>query len=233
VDGGPVTGAVPARPTRPRGDLLHGDALDRADVDALVAAGATLAEGTAADLLALGEVGIGNTTVAAALVAALTGRDPAELVGRGVGADTAMVRRKREVVAGAVGRLPATGRDADPLALLAAVGGPEVAVLTGVVLGGARSGRAVVLDGLATGVAALVAARVEPAVTASLVAGQRSREPAAAVVLTELGLEPLLDLRLRAGEGVGAVLAVHLLRGAGVARRSTARVTDAAAPPTG
>jgi nicotinate-nucleotide--dimethylbenzimidazole phosphoribosyltransferase len=85
--------------------------------------------------------------------------------------------------------------------LLGALGGPELVLLTGVVLGAVEGGRVVVLDGLATGISALLAVRLEPAVAAYLVAGQRSREQSHAAVLAELGLEPLLDLRLRAGRG--------------------------------
>src|SRR5207253_10143881 len=103
-------------------------------------------------LVALGEVGMGNTTVAAALAAVLLGLEPEDVVGLGAGADSTMLARKREVVAGAVAR---AGRTADPLQALATVGGPEVAYLTGVVLGAAANGSVVVLDGLLTSLAAL------------------------------------------------------------------------------
>ena len=103
------------------------------------------------------------------------------------------------------------GVRAGPISVLSAVGGPEFAVLTGLVLGVARGGGAVVLDGLATSIAALCAVRLQPGAAAHLVAGQRSREMAHGRVLEELGLEPLLDLRMRAGEGVGAVLSTQLL----------------------
>lgn len=214
-----------------RGDLLHADALAAETVEALLQQGRELGAATASrGLVALGEVGIGNTTVAAALTCALLGADPADVVGRGAGADTAMLDRKREVVTGALarvdGELRARNRScsgAAPLELLAALGGPEVALLTGVVLGAARGGAVVVLDGLLTSVAALLAVRLEPAVAAHLVAGQRSREPAHTLVLAELGLEPLLDLRLRAGEGAGACLAAGMLLTALRVRRETGR----------
>ena len=103
-------------------------------------------------------------------------------------------------------------RGDDPAERLAVLGGPELALLTGVVLGAAAAGSLVLLDGLATGVAGLLAVQAEPGVAASLLAGQRSNERAAGAVLGRLGLEPLLDLRLRAGEGVGAALAAQLLR---------------------
>jgi nicotinate-nucleotide--dimethylbenzimidazole phosphoribosyltransferase len=153
-------------------------------------------------------VGVGNTTVAAALTAALLGLPGASVVGLGAGADSATLGRKLWVVEEALARVQA---GLGPLAALAALGGPELAILAGIVLGVAQRGGAVVLDGLATSVAALVAVRLEPGAAAYLVAGQRSREQAHALVLEELGLEPVLDLRMRAGEGVGAVLSYQLV----------------------
>ncbi|HCE60469.1 MAG TPA: 5,6-dimethylbenzimidazole synthase, partial [Janibacter terrae] len=111
----------------------------------------------------------------------------------------------------------------DPLRLLAMVGGPEIALLTGVTLGAAAAGAPVVLDGLAGSLPGLVASRIEPAVQAYLLAGQVSRERAHALVLRELGLEPLLDLRLRAGEGVGACLAASMVLQGLAVRRAAAR----------
>jgi nicotinate-nucleotide--dimethylbenzimidazole phosphoribosyltransferase len=175
----------------------------------------------------LGEVGIGNTTVAAALTCALLGRTPEDTVGLGVGADSAILNRKREVVSAALDRARrehGTALDRPEISL-AALGGPEFATLAGVVLGAAESGAPIVLDGLATSVAALIAVRMEPAVQSHLVAGQRSRERSHGAVLTELGLEPLLELRLRSGEGVGACLAAQLLLSGLAMRRTAGRVT--------
>jgi nicotinate-nucleotide--dimethylbenzimidazole phosphoribosyltransferase len=133
-----------------------------------------------------------------------------------------MAERKRDVVARALKRVgPVGAHDA-----LRRLGGGELAVLTGVVLGVAQAGGVVVLDGLATSVSALVATRLEPAVAAHLVAGQRSRERAHALVLRELGLEPLLDLRLRAGEGVGAALATGVIRDGLALRAGVARTVS-------
>jgi nicotinate-nucleotide--dimethylbenzimidazole phosphoribosyltransferase len=134
-----------------------------------------------------------------------------------------MLARKVDVVERALRRLSATRRAADPLTVLGALGGGEIAVLTGVTLGAAARGLPVLLDGLATSVAALLAVRLEPAVGAHLVAGHRSREVAHGAVLQALGLEPLLDLRLRAGEGAGAALAAGLLRTALAVRELTGR----------
>ena len=210
-----------AVPDRPQGDLVDSDALHPDDVDRLLAEGRELGRAAAAEgLLCLGEVGIGNTTVAAALTCAALGLGADDVVGLGTGADADMLERKREVVTAAVRRAGTAG---DPHRLLAALGGPEFAVLAGAVLGAAAAGVPVVLDGLATSVAALLAVRAEPAARAALVAGQRSRERAHAAVLTELGLEPLLDLRLRSGEGVGAALAARLLLDALTVRRETGR----------
>jgi nicotinate-nucleotide--dimethylbenzimidazole phosphoribosyltransferase len=220
---------VYARSSGPVGDLVAGDAMSLSAADALVEEGKALGQRLAGHgLICLGEVGIGNTTVAAALACVLLGLDPADAVGLGTGADAAMVERKREVVGLAVGRARKAHGDglADPRVLVAALGGPEVALLAGVTLGAAQRRVPVVLDGLVTAVAGLLAVRTEPAVQSTLVAGQCSRERAHAAVLTELGLEPLLQLRLRSGEGVGACLAAQLLLTAVRARQATARVID-------
>ena len=208
------------------GDLLAADALEPAAVAALLERGrAAGAQAGRSGVVALGEVGIGNTTVAAALTAAALGLAAEQVVGLGAGADAAVLEAKARVVTGSLERARRVHGDrlADPAVLLAALGGPELVLLTGVVLGAVEAGATVVLDGLATGISALLAVRTEPAVAAYLVAGQRSREPSHAAVLAELGLEPLLDLRLRAGEGVGAALAVQLLAAGLELRSSTAR----------
>lgn len=205
------------------GNLLDSDPLTLEGARRLVGEGGALGRRAAGHgLVALGEIGVGNTTVAAALAASLLGLPADQVIGLGAGADSDIVRRKTEVVAAALAR--SRGRDLiEPARRLAALGGPEIAVLTGVVLGAVEGGAVVVLDGLATSVAALVAMDAEPAVGAHLVAGQRSRELAHEPVLARLGLEPLLDLRFRAGEGVGACLAAQLLMSGLRLRASTAR----------
>lgn len=208
------------------GNLRDADALGAERVDALVEQGRSVGrEAGGTGLVALGEVGIGNTTVAASLAALLLGLGPDQVVGRGAAADAAMLARKRAVIAAALERVRQTRPNiaTDPAAALAALGGPELALLAGVTLGAAAVGAVIVLDGLATSVAALVAALIEPAVTAHLIAGQRSREPAHPALLIALGVEPLLDLRIRAGEGVGAVLASRLLIDALRIRATTGR----------
>jgi nicotinate-nucleotide--dimethylbenzimidazole phosphoribosyltransferase len=221
-----VPGAVAVRSTGPRGDLVGADALTTSDAQGLLEAGRRLGTALAPHgLVALGEVGVGNTTVAATLAAALLDRCAEETVGLGSGADAAMLQRKTAVVSAALRRARTEHglRLLKPTVALAALGGPEIAVLTGVTLGAAAAGAAVVLDGLATSVAALLAVQLEPAVTAHLVAGQRSRERAHADVLAQLGLEPLLDLRIRAGEGVGACMSAGLLFAALHIRQNAAR----------
>ena len=229
IDGDHIPGWRDVRPPGVRGDLATADALDRDAVTWLVAAGSRVGhELSMVGPVALGEVGIGNTTVASALAAALLAAPAEEVVGRGVGSDTATVTRKQRVVRQALARmgerLPPVGqlgrRDAEDL--IGGLGGPEQAFLTGVCLGVADAGGLVILDGLMTTVSALVAVRYRPEVQAHLVAGHVSAEPAHLRVLDALGLEPLLDLRLRAGEGVGAVLALSMISQAKRARRMTA-----------
>ncbi|KGN31937.1 phosphoribosyltransferase [Knoellia sinensis KCTC 19936] len=221
-----VPWAFSAKPSHPQGDLVSTDAMHRLDVDRLLDVGRGLGEGAArGGLVALGEVGIGNTTVAAALACAVTGLTPRETVGIGAGADAEIVERKREVVEQALARTAsrtAAWRD-DPADLLAALGGPEIALLTGVVLGAADAGAPVILDGLAGSLPGVLAVAMEPGVQAHLIAGQQSRERAHAEVLRSLGLEPLLSLRLRSGEGVGACLAASLILQGMKVRRGVAR----------
>ncbi|MGH8990038.1 MAG: nicotinate-nucleotide--dimethylbenzimidazole phosphoribosyltransferase [Acidimicrobiia bacterium] len=180
------------------------------DVGAEVAA-QVVAEGARA--LVTGEMGIGNTTPAAAVIAALTGRPAAEVTGRGTGIDDAALAHKVAVIERALVR-HAGALAAGPLATLAAVGGLELAALAGFVVGGAAAGVPVVIDGVSADAALLVAERLVPGVAARCVAGHRSVEPGAALVLAELGMEPLLDLGLRLGEGTGACLALPVLESA-------------------
>lgn len=205
------------------GDLVTTDALTRPATESLVDQGVSLGRRLGGDgLVVLGEVGVGNTTVAAALAAVALDASPDEVVGLGSGADSAMLRRKQDVVAAALQRWVSSRHDPDDhIALLAALGGPEFALLCGVVTGVSSVGGIVVLDGAATTVAAAVAARADPVVCSHLVAGQRSNETVHVRLLARLGLEPLLDLRLRAGEGLGAVMATRMLLDSLEVRRRT------------
>jgi len=195
-------------------DLAVGPAMTVDDAEAAVSVGADVAReavGRGADCLVTGDMGIGNTTPSAALIAAITGRDPEELTGRGTGIDDDMLRRKRKVVVEAVRRCEGMA----PLELLAEVGGLEIAAIAGFVAAGAAQRVPVVIDGVIALAGALVAdALTDGAVRPYLVGGHRSVEPAATAALEHLGLEPLLDLGLRLGEGTGAVLAVPLVQAA-------------------
>lgn len=208
-------------------DLLAGPALTQAQLDQALEAGAVLAadlSGRGVDCLVLGEIGIGNTTTTAALVCALTDAGPALTVGRGTGLDADGVARKRAVVAAAIARHGAglAARDA-----LVAVGGLELAALAGAIIEAARLRLPVVLDGYAVAAAALAAVGLEPAVAEILIASHRSAEPGHDVALAELGLEPLLDLRLRLGEASGALLALPVIAAAGLLHREMATFDEA------
>jgi nicotinate-nucleotide--dimethylbenzimidazole phosphoribosyltransferase len=209
VDAGvatPVDGVRAVRIGAGTASIADGPAMTGEEVRRALDAGRALADELARyDVVALGEMGIGNTTSASALTAALLDVDPALVCGPGTGLDAQGVAHKVEVVRRAL----AANAGRDPLA---ALGGFEIAFLAGLTLGCAERRIVVLLDGFITGAAALAAARIEPAVTESLVAAHRSPEPGHALVLEALGLEPLLDLGLRLGEGSGAALALPLLR---------------------
>ncbi|MGI8904344.1 MAG: nicotinate-nucleotide--dimethylbenzimidazole phosphoribosyltransferase [Solirubrobacteraceae bacterium] len=197
-------------------DMLDGPALSPHQLAASLSAGAELA-GELADrgigCLVLGEIGIGNTASTAALLCALTGAEPTTTVGRGTGMDTSGLERKRAVVTAAIAR---HGAPLGARAALEALGGLELAALAGAVLEAVRRRLPVVLDGYPTAVAALAATGIQAAAAEVLVASHRSAEPGHEIVLTELGLEPLLDLRLRLGEASGALLALPIISAAGV-----------------
>ncbi len=207
-----ATGVVDAKVRRGTRNLAREAAMTPEEAETAVAAGRRLLrELGPVDLLAVGEMGIGNTTAAAALAAALLGLAPEEAVGAGAGVGPRTRAHKAEVVGRALALHAEALRDGDPRTALARLGGFEIAGLVGVILEAARRPVAVVLDGFITGVAALVAARLDPAARDHLVAGHRSAEPAHAAVLDALGLAPLLDLEMRLGEGSGAVLALGLV----------------------
>ena len=203
-------GVLDRRIRRGSRNLATGPAMTAVEVTRALDVGATVAADAAAAgarLLVTGDMGIGNTTASAAVIAALTGT--AAAAGPGAGSSSETVARKADVIVRALARLPA---DAAPLTVLAEVGGLEIAALAGYVVGGAAAGLPVVLDGLIAGAAALVAVAHAPAVADYLIAGHLSSEPAADAALRHLGLQPLLDLGLRLGEGTGAALAVPLVQ---------------------
>ena len=227
VDGPMNPASISARPIDPRGDLVSCDAMSAADIERLIERGRSIGS-AAGRLVAIGEVGIANTTVASALCAGLLGIDAEDTVGLGTAADSAMLERKRGVVTAALGRARQAHGAAleQPLIALSALGGAEIALLSGVILGVCASDGVVVLDGFATSLAAVIAVKFEPAAAYHLLAGQKSRELGHDETLAFLGLEPILDLRLRAGEGVGACLALQLVETARRARTHVGRVVD-------
>ena len=193
-------------------DITQGPAMSRETAERAIAEGIALLEaeraGEGVDVVACGEMGIGNSTVAAAIVAAATGRPARSVTGRGTGVDDERFERKVAAVARAldVNRVDAS----DGVALLAALGGFEIGVLAGVYLAAAAARVPTLVDGLISGAGALVAATVAPASTGYMIASHASVEPGHAATLEQLRLEPLLDLGLRLGEGSGAALGITL-----------------------
>ncbi|MDM4720413.1 nicotinate-nucleotide--dimethylbenzimidazole phosphoribosyltransferase [Micromonospora sp. WMMA1363] len=212
---GPAPRLVEANVRRGTRDMTLGAALTRDETRAAVETGIRVAGelvDAGAAILLTGDMGIGNTTPAAALIAAFVGVDATEATGRGTGVDDPTYRHKIEMVATALRR---HGPDpADPLGVLAAVGGLEHAALAGLILGAAARRVPVLLDGVIAVSAALAAAAFAPHATGAMVAGHRSAEPGATVALRHLGLTPLIDLGLRLGEGTGALLALPVVTGA-------------------
>ena len=195
-------------------DLASGPAMTPGECDAAITAGRGLAMerlGSGAEVLALGDMGIGNTTSASALTAAILGLQGDRLIGPGTGATGVRLRAKRTAVERGLERVAGV---TDPLRLLQELGGFEIAGMVGAILAAARAGRVVVIDGFVVTAASLVATRLSPAVVHYLVAAHRSAEPGHTIQLEALGLVPLLDLNLRLGEGTGALLALPLLTAA-------------------
>jgi nicotinate-nucleotide--dimethylbenzimidazole phosphoribosyltransferase len=191
-------------------DALTGDQVRQALESGAAIAHEEIAAG--AQLLLSGDMGIGNTTPAAALIAAALGLPAVEVTGRGTGVDDRVLAHKVAVVDAAVDRVGS--RVEDPVDMLAALGSADLACATGYLLAAADSGVPVLLDGLMSVACALTADRIEPGAAAWFAAGHRSTEPAQSLALAKLGLEPVLDLGLRLGEGSGAVAAVPVVRSA-------------------
>jgi nicotinate-nucleotide--dimethylbenzimidazole phosphoribosyltransferase len=202
-----------ARVARGTRDLSLGPAMTPEEAAEALLVGARVARGLAGDgtgVIAAGEMGIGNTTAAAALTCALTGADPAGVVGPGTGLDAAGVAHKTEIVRRGL-EVNAAAIARGPFDALAAVGGLEIAGLAGVVIGAASAGIPVIADGFISGVAALAAVRMAPDAAGYLFTSHRSAEPGHRVVLEALGIEPVLDLDMRLGEGTGAALAMEIV----------------------
>jgi nicotinate-nucleotide--dimethylbenzimidazole phosphoribosyltransferase len=205
-----------AKVRRGTGDLSRGPAMSREEAARAVMAGAGVAEelveSGGVDLLVTGDMGIGNTTPAACLICAFTNSPPEETTGRGTGIDDQTLELKINVVKEAL-ELHAPDPE-DPLGVLAQIGGLEHAAIVGVILAGAAYGLPVILDGVVSDSAGLVARALAPHSAGYVIAGHRSTEPGARIVLKHLELEPLLDLEMRLGEGTGGLLAVPLVQAA-------------------
>ncbi|MGP4013919.1 nicotinate-nucleotide--dimethylbenzimidazole phosphoribosyltransferase [Streptomyces sp. 4N124] len=206
-------GLLPRKVRAGTSDMTTGPAMTREEAKQAIEVGIE----TARDLVAAGnkalltgEMGIANTTASAALISVFTDTDPAEVTGRGTGINDETLARKTEVVRRAIELHQPD--PADPIGVLAAIGGFEHAAIVGLLLGGASLRTPVILDGVSAGAAALVARAIAPEVLAACIAGHRSAEPGHVAALNKLGLRPLVDLDLRLGEGTGALLALPLVQ---------------------
>ncbi|MFD8273971.1 nicotinate-nucleotide--dimethylbenzimidazole phosphoribosyltransferase [Streptomyces flaveolus] len=206
-------GLLPRKVRAGTSDMTTGPAMTREEAAQAIEVGIE----TARDLVAAGnkalltgEMGIANTTASAALISVFTGADPAEVTGRGTGINDETLARKTEVVRRALDLHQPD--PADPIGVLAAIGGFEHAAMVGLLLGGASLRTPVILDGVSAGAAALVARAIAPEVLAACIAGHRSAEPGHVAALNKLGLRPLVDLDLRLGEGTGALLALPMVQ---------------------
>ena len=195
-------------------NFLHELAMSREEAQTAIDRGVALASDAAGkfDIVGLGEMGIGNTTSASAILCALTGASPEEAAGRGAGLDEIGVERKREVLKIALAKHDADG--SDPVAVLSAFGGFEIAMMAGFLLGAHSNRLPVVVDGFISGAAFLVSRAFDPAVATTVFFAHRSAEQAHQKLLDYVGAKPLLDLGLCLGEGTGAALAIGLLTSA-------------------
>jgi nicotinate-nucleotide--dimethylbenzimidazole phosphoribosyltransferase len=196
-------------------NMLREPAMTEEEQQAAIAAGLALAEiafSKGNNLIAVGEMGIGNTTAASVMTAALTGMPAGLVTGKGTGLDSDAYARKCRIVEAVVSHHFA--QPAKPLEILRRAGGLEIAAMTGFILGAARRQIAIVMDGFISTAAAAIACNLAPAVRNYLFAGHRSQEPGHRVLLAHLDIEPILDLDMRLGEGSGAVLAMPVLEGA-------------------
>ena len=196
-------------------NMVKGPAMRREEAEAAVIAGAEVAAGlieNGIDLLAIGDMGIGNTTAASAIVSVLSGLPVRDVVGAGTGIDSEVVTAKTYVIETAIKRN--RPQPDDPLDVLAKVGGLEIAGLTGVVLAAAADRVPVVVDGFISGAAALTAVKLAPQAVNYMFASHQSVEPGHRRTLSEIGLAPMLHMDMRLGEGTGAVLAMNLIEAA-------------------
>lgn len=212
---------------RSSGAIHLEDALTTEQTLQAIAAGETVAAeeiAAGAQLLISGDMGIGNTTPASALIAASLGLPASEVTGRGTGIDEAGLLHKTDIVQQAINR--AGARTSDPVETLTALGSADLAASAGFMAAAARAGVPVLLDGVISVAAAVMADRLAPGAVAWFAAGHRSTEPAQSLALDKLGLEPILDLGMRLGEGSGAVAAVPIVRSAALLLADVAQLSD-------
>lgn len=217
-----IDAVVDAKVRAGTASLASGPAMTRDEALVAIGVGAAAARVTiedGGDLLVGGDMGIGNTTPSTALIAHFTASPVESIVGPGAGSTDEGIARKRDLIEGALQRLDP---GSDPVDVLAAVGGLEIAALAGFFLGAAAARVPVIVDGVIACAAACVAEALAPGVSSRLIAGHRSTEPAASAALDHLGLDPVLDLDLRLGEGTGACLAVPIVQAACRALRDMA-----------
>lgn len=208
----PVSGTIDCRVASGTQNMTNGPAMTRIQAAQAVQAGIDLVgkmKATGYQLIATGEMGIGNTTAATALACALLGCSPDELTGRGAGLSDAGLERKRSVIARA---LAVNQPDpADPMDVLAKVGGFEIAGMVGAFLGVMKHRVPIIIDGVISAVAALIAARINPDAKAYMLPSHMSREPAMVRIMADLELSPILHANMALGEGTGAVALIPLL----------------------
>src|SRR6266566_313548 len=227
----PMPGVITDKPRRGSGDFSRGAALDAADVAfAFYCGQRAVARAAAPDILILGEMGIGNTTAAAAMAAALLGIGAEIITGSGTGLDAAGRERKARVIAAALAHHGLAPSGASPERILCAVGGLEIAAICGAMITAAQRGVPILVDGFIVSVAALMASRLNPSYRPFLIFSHRSAEQGHRLVLDALEAHPLLDLDLRLGEGSGAAIALPILRLACALHNGMATFAEAAVP---
>jgi nicotinate-nucleotide--dimethylbenzimidazole phosphoribosyltransferase len=216
ADFGPMSGLLDYKVRRGTRNMLREAAMNDAEMASALEVGTKLADEAkkkGQSLLAVGEMGIGNTTAASAITAALTGTPAAKVTGRGTGLDEIARTHKQRVIEGAIERHCASGH-LGPLDILRCLGGLEIAAMTGLFLAAAQHRIALIADGFISTAAAALAFAIEPRVREYLFAGHQSEEPGHRILLEFIGLKPILSLNMRLGEGTGAVLAMPIIESA-------------------
>ena len=227
VAGDPLSGAIDRRIAPGTRNFRHEPAMSRRQAESALENGIALAREAATrfDIAGIGEMGIGNSTSASALLCVFTDATPEEAVGRGAGLDDAGLQHKREVLQAALDRAEYDPRD--PLAAAAEFGGFEIVTMAGFLLGAAANRLPVIIDGFISSAAFLIARTLNPGIVSHVLFAHRSAEKGHARLLADANAQPLLDLDMRLGEGTGAALAIGLLTSAVHLYREMATFTEA------